>query len=110
MQIQVTGRHVSVTADVREHIDTKIGKLPRFYDRIHEVDVILDHELDQFTVEIIVRCGRKQTFVVRESGSDTFGLIDSIVEKLSRQLTKHKEKHRNHKHDGKSGIESIDAE
>ena len=110
MQVQVTGRHVDVTADVREHIDAKIAKLPRFYDRIHEIDVILDHEMDQFTVEIIVRCGRKQTFVVQESGPDTFALIDVVVEKVGRQLTKHKEKHRNRKRDGKGEVESIDAE
>ncbi len=106
MQIQVTGRHVELTEDVRAHIDTKASKLPRYYDRIHEIEFILDHELDQFTAEIIVRAGRKHTFVVRETGPDTFALIDLVVDKVGRQLTKHKEKHRNRKHDGKGDLES----
>ena len=54
--------------------------------------------------EIIVRVDRKHTFVARESGTDTFVLIDAVVGRLERQLVKHKEKTRNHKHDGKSEV------
>jgi len=102
VQIQVTGRHVKVTDDVRDYIHSKAHKLPRFYDRIHDIEVVLDHESEQFTAEMIVRVDRKHTFVARETGPDTFALIDLVVEKLGRQLTKHKEKNRNHKHDDKS--------
>lgn len=100
MQIQVTGRHVEITDDVRDYIRDKVAKLPRFYDRIHEVEVVLDHESEQFTAEMIVRAGRKHTFVARETGPDTFTLIDLVIEKLERQLTRQKEKYRNRKHDG----------
>ncbi len=106
MQIQVTGRHVEITDDVRDYIHDKVAKLPRFYDRIHEVEVVLDHESEQFTAEMIVRAGRKHTFVARETGPDTFTLIDLVIEKLERQLTRQKEKYRNHKHDGRSDLAS----
>jgi ribosome-associated translation inhibitor RaiA len=36
-----------------------------------------------------------------QTGPDTFALVDLIVDKLERQLTKHKEKNRIRKHDGK---------
>lgn len=103
MEIRVTGRHVEVPEEVRDYIRTKAGKLPRFYDRIHEIEVVLGHESDLFTAEIIVRADRKHTFVASDTGPDTFGLIDIVVDKLERQLTRHKEKNRNHKHDGKPG-------
>ena len=106
MQILVTGRHVQVTDDVRQYIQEKAGKLPRFYDRIHEIEVVLDHESEQFSVEMIVRADRKHTLVVRETGMDTFALIDLVVDKLERQLTKHKEKNRNHKHDSITDLPS----
>jgi len=35
--------------------------------------------------------------VARGTGPDTFALIDEIMGKLERQLTKHKEKNRNRK-------------
>ena len=106
MQARVTGRHVEVTEDVRTYVQQKANKLPRFYDRIHDIEVILDHESEQFTAEMIVRADQKHTFVASETGPDTFALIDLIVDKLERQLTKHKEKHRNHKHDGKRDLAS----
>ena len=106
MQIQVTGRHVTITDDVRAYVNNKVTRLPRFYDRIHEVEVVLDHESEQFTAEMIVRAGRKHTFVARETGPDTFALIDLVIEKLERQLTKQKEKYRSHKHDGRSDLAS----
>ncbi len=101
MQIQLTARHVEVTDDVRKHIQEKMDKLPRFYDRIHEVEVVLDHQSEQFSVEIIVRTDRRHTIVVSETGPDTFALVDVLTDRLERQLTKHKEKNRNHKHDGR---------
>lgn len=97
MQILVTGRHVEVTGEVREYVETKAGRLTKYYDRIHEIEVILDHESEQFSVEMIVRADRKHTFVARGTGLDTFALVDEIVVKLERQLTKHKEKNRNRK-------------
>ncbi len=106
MKVHLTGRHVDVTDDVREYIENKAAKLPRFYDRIHEIKVVLGHESDQFAAEMIVRTDRKHTFIARETGPDTFALIDLLVERIERQLIKHKEKYRNHKHDGKSDLTS----
>lgn len=104
MQIQVTARHVEVTDDVKDYANSKANKLTRFYDRIHEIDVVLDHEAEQFSVEMIVRADRKHTFVARETGPDTFVLIDVVIGRLERQLTKHKEKSRSRKHDGKNNL------
>ncbi len=101
MRIRVTGRHVEITDEVQGYVESKANKLPRFYDRIHEIEVILDHESGQFAAEMIVRADHKQTFVASEVGPDTFALIDLVVDKLERQLTKHKEKLRNYRPDGK---------
>ncbi len=97
MQIMVTGRHVEVTDEVREYIRDKVGKLTKFYDRIHEIEVILDHEAEEFMAELIVRADHKHTFVASDTGPDTFKLIDNITDKLERQLKKLKEKRRNQK-------------
>lgn len=104
LQIHVTGRHVEVTDEVREYVHAKAGRLPRFYDRIHEIEVVLDHDSDLFTAEMIVRAGGKHTFVATESGPDTMALIDTVTDRLERQLTKLKERNRNHKHDGKAEL------
>ncbi len=109
MQIQVTARHVRVTDDVREYAQNKASKLTRYYDRIHEIEVILDHESEQFSAEMIVRADHKHTFVAHETGPDTFVLIDSVTNKLERQLTKHKEKLRSRKHDTRNDLISEES-
>lgn len=102
MKVTVTGRHVDVSDDVRAYVQEKANKLPRFYDRIHEIDVVLDHESEQFTAEMIVRTDNRHTFVASESGPDTFVLIDVVTDKVERQLKKHKDRTRDHKHESRN--------
>ncbi len=98
MQITVTGRHVEMSEDVKKYAAEKAGKLLKFYDRIQSIAVVVDSEGDQFSVEMLVNAGARNEFVGREVGSDTFALIDLTVDKLERQLTRHKEIERNRKH------------
>jgi putative sigma-54 modulation protein len=99
--MQVTGRHVEVTNGLREYFEEKAGRLTRFYDRILSVEGVFDAEHDQFKLEIIVSADAGSPFIAQDSGPDTASLVDSVVEKLERQLRRHKEMRRDHKHDGK---------
>lgn len=98
MQISVTGRHVNVTEEVKAYAREKASKLPRFYDRVQAIEVILDVEGDSFTIDMIVSAEGRNHFIAHEVGPDTFALIDLITDKLERQLTRHKERFRNRKH------------
>ncbi len=110
MQVNITARHVEIPTEVREHVGERVKKLTRFYDRIHEIEVILGHESEQFTAEMIVRVDRKHTFVASDTGPDTYALVDAVTEKISRQLVKYKEKLKKHKHDGKPDIPAMPEE
>ncbi|MCB9849539.1 MAG: ribosome-associated translation inhibitor RaiA [Phycisphaerales bacterium] len=101
MQISVTGRHGDVTDRIKEYAEEKAARLPRYYDRVHAIEVVLDHEGDQTVVEMIVKAAGTQDFIAREVGPEALSCIDLLVDKLERQLTKHKEKFRNRKHPGK---------
>lgn len=105
MIISVTGRHIDISDEIRAYAEAKGGKLPRFYDRISSIDFVLDHQSDQLTAEVIVKADRTHEFVARESGPDPLALIDVIVDKLERQLTKHKEKTRDHRHPGAKEVQ-----
>lgn len=101
MLISVTGRHGDVPANVKEYAEEKAARLPRYYDRVHAIEVVLDHEGDHAVVEMIVKAAGAQDFIAKESGPEARSCIDLLVDKLERQLTKHKEKFRNRKHPGK---------
>ncbi len=107
MNITMTGRHVEIRDEVRDYATEKINRLPRFYDRIHDVEFVLNFDSDQFTAELIVRADRKHTLVASETGPEPVVLVDVIIDKMERQLRKHKEKLRHHKHDGKPEVPEL---
>jgi putative sigma-54 modulation protein len=75
----------------------KVEKLSRFYERITWVDVVLDSERERKTVEMSAGLNRGQTIVGKAESDDMFAAIDLAIDKLSRQLRKHKEKLSDHR-------------
>jgi putative sigma-54 modulation protein len=98
VQIIITGRHVDVTDELKAHVSKKLERLPRFYDRIESIEAVLDREGEVPIVEALVHAERGIRFVARESSVDLYSALDLVVDKLSRQLTRHKERFRNRKH------------
>ncbi len=98
MQVVVKGRHMDVDDDLKQYATDKAEKLVRFYDRIQAIEVVFEEEAGTPTAEVIVSAEHKNTFIGRDSGADLYAATDSVVDKLERQLTRHKEKHRNRKH------------
>jgi len=95
---------------MRQYAEDKARKLSRFYDRIEIIEVVVDRESIQYRVEMVVRTDRRQTFVGQVDAGDCYEAIDLVVDKLERQLKKHKEKRRNRKHPAKSGSKMSEEE
>lgn len=98
MVITVTGRHVEITPALKTFAEEKAGKLTKYYDLIQQIEVIIDAQKGGSMVEIIVNAEHKQEFIAHTGPGDAYAGIDGCVEKLERQLTEHKKKHRNRKH------------
>jgi len=91
MQINLTGHHVEVTSSLRDYIDTKFAKLERHFDHINNVHVVLTVEkLDQKAEATIHLKGSE----VHASAinADMYSSIDTLVDKLDRQILKYKGK------------------
>jgi len=111
VQVSVTGRHIDLSPELRSYAETKAGKLTRFYDRIQIVEVILDGEGNGFEAEMVVKAVHKHVFVAKERGEDMYAAVDMVMDKIERQLTRHKEKFRNRKHQrGRRAKPSDEAE
>jgi putative sigma-54 modulation protein len=98
MRINVTGRRMELGDSLREYSIEKAGKLPRFYDRVHSVDVVFDLNGVKHRCEVIAHADHATTFVAREEHAEAIACLDAAVKDLERQLTRHKEKFRNRKH------------
>lgn len=101
MLFTITGKHVEVTESIKNYAKEKTSKLPRYYNIINQVEVIIDDSPGgNVTVEIIARAEHNKTFVVNETCEDAYKCIDIAVHKLERQLRRQKGKERNNKHTG----------
>jgi len=91
MQITVSGHHVDVTPSLRDYVNAKLGKLQRHFDNITNTDVTLSVEKLIQKAEATVHVAGADLFATCES-EDMYAAIDSLTDKLDRQLIKHKEK------------------
>lgn len=99
MLFTITGKHIEITDAIREHAQEKVEKLPRYFDSITQIEVLVDgNEGGQQCVEVIVHAEHNELLVAKEIGSDVYACIDLAIHKLERQLRKAKEKQRSHKH------------
>jgi putative sigma-54 modulation protein len=93
MRIDVTGRHFEVTDAISTYAESKAEKLPKYYNGVQEIEVVLE-ELphSEFMSEIRVDVVKHSTFVATAKGEDVYGCIDQSMEKMTRQLTDFKQK------------------
>lgn len=91
MNIVVKAPHMPVTDAIRQHVESKVSKLPRFYDGVHSIEVTLDKEGSQSAVEIVVGA-RKNTFVATHCDNDMYAALDQCLHKITEQLRRHKDR------------------
>lgn len=102
MQVNLTGHHVDISQPMREHVHEKLQKLERHFDHVTNVHVVLTVEKLVMKAEASVNVSKAQLFADANS-SDMYAAIDSMVDKLDRQIIKHKEKLTDH-HRSEGGL------
>ena len=98
MLFTITGKHFEITDAIRDHAQQRTEKLPRYFDSINQIEVIIEGNSSDPGVEIIARGKGGNVFIATESGDDTITCIDLAVHKLERQLRRKKTKQRDNKH------------
>jgi len=96
MNIHFVGRNVEVTPALKAFTEDKFDKLERHFDRITAINVIFDVEKLSQIAEASIQVAKREFFARAES-DDMYTAIDELVDKLDRQLLKHKEKIRDHR-------------
>ena len=99
MQINITGHHLDVTPALKSYVHEKFERLQRHFDHITNSHVILTVEKDRQKAEATIHVNRGNLFAEVEH-EDMYAAIDMLMDKLDRQLKKHKEKLGNHKGNG----------
>ncbi len=95
MQIDVTGHHVELTDPLRNYVSEKFERLERHFDHVTDVHVILSVEKLRHTAEATIHISGGKLFA-DSTNEDMYAAIDSLTDKLDRQIKKHKEKLTDH--------------
>lgn len=95
MQLNLTGHHVEITPALREYVDAKFERLERHFDHVFDVHVILNVEKLRHTAEATVHVNGNNLFADAVN-EDMYAAIDGLIDKLDRQVKKHKERIQDH--------------
>jgi putative sigma-54 modulation protein len=98
MNLNLTGRHLEITPAIRQHVSDKFAKIKNHFDNVIDVNVILSVEKLQQKAEASVHISGKTIFVECED-ANLYVAIDNLIDKLDRQIIKHKEKFTARRHD-----------
>ena len=96
MQINFTGHGIDITPALKTFTGEKFKKLERHYDRILSIHVVFHVEKLNQIAEATVHV-TKDEIHAHASAENMYTSIDDLVNKLDRQLIKHKEKLDNHR-------------
>lgn len=95
MQLNITGHHLEITDAIRQFVSEKFAKLGKDLDRINQVNVTLSIEKVDHIAEatVFINGGELHASAQQE---DMYAAIDVLIDKLARQLNKHKDKLKQH--------------
>lgn len=107
MQINLTGHHVDITTPMRDYVLGKFERLERHFDRVTNVHVILSVEKLRQKAEAELHLNGAQVFA-DHTEEDMYAAIDGMVDKLDRQLKRHKEKTKKHRSNGNDRLPAAE--
>ena len=92
MAIEITARHLTISAGQQEFARGKAEQLMAEFPKIENVHVILDVQRHQFTAEFVVQHKALAQVEAKEVCDDLVAGIDLACEKVEKQLRKYREK------------------
>jgi len=95
MQLTITGHHIDVTPALKQKVESKLSKLERHFDHLTDIHCILTVEKLEHKAEATVHLSGG-TIHADATEDDMYAAVDGLVDKLARQVKKHKEKLTDH--------------
>ena len=92
MQIQITGQNTEITPAIRNYVEKKLKRITAMADRISHIHFTF--HIDNITqiAEANITLPGSQIHAKADS-ADMYESIDKLIDKITRQLKKYKEKH-----------------
>ena len=111
MNLTISGHHLEVTPALHEYVLTKLDRVTRHFDQVVDINVLLtvvkqkEKERRQ-KAEVTLRVKGRDIYVEHAS-EDLYAAIDTLMDKLDRQVVRHKDRLQNHHHDSPKRLDAT---
>jgi putative sigma-54 modulation protein len=102
MNLTISGHHLEVTPALRGYVTQKLDRIMRHFDQVVDVRVLLSVE------KIKEKEGRQRAecnihvkgndLFAESASQDLYAAVDDLVDKLDRQVVRHKDRIQDHQH------------
>ena len=100
MNLRINSRHLEVTPAIRNHLEGRLERIRKHFNHVIDasaflmVDKAKEKDLRQ-TAELTLHLKGKELFAEAHH-QDLYQAMDAVIDKLDRQLLKHKERIQDH--------------
>ena len=91
MNLNLTGNHLDITPAIRDYVVAKLDRITRHFDHVIDVQVVMSVAKLRHKIEANLHT-RGKDIHVEAVELDMYAAIDALIDKLDRQVVKHKEK------------------
>ena len=114
MNLTISGHHLEVTASLREYVLTKLDRVTRHFDKVVDVNVLLSVEKQKEKerrqkAEVTLHVKGRDIFV-ESAHQDLYAAIDELMDKLDRQVCRHKDRMQDHHHATAKRLDAADLQ
>jgi putative sigma-54 modulation protein len=103
MNLTISGHHLDVTPALREYVLTKLDRVTRHFDQVVDVNVLLtvdnQKEKDRRQKAEVTLHVKGRDIFVEQCHEDLYAAIDQLMDKLDRQVCRHKDRMQDHHHE-----------
>ncbi len=96
MNLTISGHHLEVTPPLRGHVTAKLERITRHFDQVVDIKVLLSVEQakeksrrHKAECTLLVKGGE---LFAEASHEDMYAAVDELMDKMDRQVVKHKDK------------------
>jgi putative sigma-54 modulation protein len=102
MNLTISGHHLEVTPALREYVINKLDRVTRHFDQVVDINVLLtvekQKEKDRRQKAEVNLHVKGRDIHVEHANEDLYAAIDQLVDKLDRQVCRHKDRVQDHHH------------
>lgn len=103
MNLTISGHHLEVTPALRNYVITKLDRINRHFDQVVDMKVLLTVEKqkekqNRQRAECSIHVKGSDIFA-ESAHADLYAAVDELVDKLDRQVVRHKDRIQDHHHD-----------